>query len=186
MTPTVSTEQAAPESLQVTTSQGSLTIHRMSWQAWKKLKGRALSLLKRPEILQAIEGGFAAAEAASKGNGMQAAADILSKGLPAAADLVVVALDESTEELVADCHRGNLPDGLTALDWITMRGAVLTVNNPVELLQAEKNSMAGVLANLLTPAESSPADGGETPSSPHSTSSSKPNSFTPAGAAPTS
>lgn len=186
MIPTETTGPEAPESLPVNTSQGQLTIHRMSWDRWKWLKTQALAILKQPAIQKAIEGGFAAAVAAGAGQLADAATEVFSKGLPDAAATLLAVIDDATEVVVADCVRGDLPDRLTAADMLRLREAVLTVNSPAELLGMEKNSLAGVMPTMEAPAESSQTDGGETPSSPNPTSSSKPTSSTPAGAEPTS
>lgn len=166
----------APESQRVSTSQGQLTIGRMSWRMWKSLKKRTLSVLQRPEIQRAIETFLASAETASEGQTQQAAATAIAQGLPAAAELLVDTIDECTEELVADCCRGDLPKDLTAFDWLELRRGVLELNDPVALLDAEKNSLAGVARRWLTPAtaDSSPSPGGETPSNQNDMSPSKP------------
>jgi hypothetical protein len=157
------TEQR-PSSKTVPLQDGRLiTIGRMKWQGYVRLKNRVVELLS--DQVGAILAGFLT----QSGDGTAWTSDATLQALPRLLQMVNQAVNDATPELIDAC----VPEPLdkTALelrDWFDLRDACAEVNDLGDLIEREKNSLRatfGTAMNLMTrsSADRSPGSTGTSP-----------------------
>lgn len=152
-------------------------IRRISWPVWKLVKTRASdALTESPAFGQVLGSIFSAIGDLSELNEEGEGVDVTNTAVmgmvaqhitaevaalaPEVIRSVMVAFDDMTEQVVDDALVDEVDvEDLPALDMITLRDAVVELNDFAGMLALEGNSIWRVVAGFTTPAKSD--DGGE-------------------------
>lgn len=155
-----------PLSLRRTLSTGqAVTVGQITWDGWRKIKGRMLESLSASEVSRALSSFLALwkkkddaadSESPEDPEDPKAGGEILSslansdlaEHAPAAIQILNAALDDMTCDLFESCIEDEQPPRLAAADAMLLRDAIFAVNDFAGLLAAEKNSFAALLSGF--------------------------------------